>query len=795
MTRTDSIKWLKVITYIGIYGGLLMPLVFVPKVIFPFVFSKLLYFQILIGLTFPAYLILAWVEPKFRPRWVPLYSAIVAYFVAMLISVFFAVDPLRAWWGNQERMNGLFTLIHFFAWFTMMTAVLKTWAEWRRLLIYEVILSVIMATVALLQIPFPKILLFPAGDRVGGLLDNPIYMAAYQIFNLFFIALLWLKGSSRNMKIWLALAAVADIGAFIAAQSRGALLGLGIGIVVFAIVYALFTTNKKAKITVLSLMLLAFVSYGFIYAMRNTNLIQNTPLERLTNFSVTTETRFIAWKIAWQGFLERPLTGWGLDDFHILFNAKYNPESLRFGYYETWFDRAHNTVMDVLSMTGLFGFLTFAAMYIALYYSVIKAYRKKWIDLPTFSIFSALPAAYFMQNLFVFDQPAGFVMSFFMFALIARATSAEFTGVKIEQKQQEEQKIKPPSPRSVPWVAFGILQIAAVILVWRMSVLPARASYYSIMSNNYFSASLFSEAYKYAKLASDIPTPYLDEQTFLQSRNLIALAESGSLQKMPEWRDWHDLIKKITDKHLEEHPQNTHPHFIYARFLHALSSFVPEDDAQAEIEYLASIKTSPRRQQLYFSLGRYYIERGRKEEGYNEFKQASDFDPEIGEGHWMIGLSLMYDLNRQEEGARELAASQNVISPYLLKDTREAVALSGAYSLLGDKEGMKKLVDLLPGLTGGSMDYYLGIAKVLESLGMIDERNLLLGAMSRLDQTFMARMEPLRNGSATSIDESLKQTEDLVEKQTTPASAAADTATTPAIVATSSGSAGPRIVK
>ena len=178
MNREKAVRYLKAITLVGIYGGLLMPLVFIPIVIFPFVFSKLIFFQVLIGLTFPAYLVLAWMEPKYRPRFHLLYVAIAAYFVALLLSVIFASDPLRAWWGNQERMNGLFTLLHFLAWLTMAVGLIKTWGQWRKLLNYEIVLSVFMAIVALLQKVYPNILLFPASPRVGGLLDNPIYMGA-----------------------------------------------------------------------------------------------------------------------------------------------------------------------------------------------------------------------------------------------------------------------------------------------------------------------------------------------------------------------------------------------------------------------------------------------------------------------------------------------------------------------------------------------------------------------------------------------------------------------------------------
>ncbi|MFA5185806.1 MAG: O-antigen ligase family protein [Patescibacteria group bacterium] len=754
MNRTDAIKWLKAIVYVGIYGGLLVPLMFVPVVIFPFVFSKLIFFQILIGLTFPAYMILAWAEPKYRPRWVPLYSAIVAYFIAVGLSVVFAVDPLRAWWGNQERMNGLFTMLHFLAWLTMTTSLIKTWSQWKKLLIYEIALSGIMASVALLQKPFPKLLMFPAGDRVGGLLDNPIYMAAYQIFNLFFIVLLWLKGKNWGFRSFLIIMAVLDISAFIAAQSRGALVGLFAAIGIFALTYAILTPNKKAKFSVVGLACVVVASYGLLFSLRNTEIISHSPLARLTNFQVTTATRFIAWKIGWQGFLERPLTGWGFDNFHIIFNQKYNPVSLEYGYYETWFDRAHNTVIDMLAMTGIFGFLTFFAIFGALFYSVLQAYRKKWIDIPTTSVFIALPIGYFVQNLFVFDQPAGFSMSYLMYALIATATAAQFSGAKDDDKPA----VEPSKGRAVPWIGFAIVQLIALLIVWRYSYLPVKASYITIKANNYFSAGALPVSFNLAKQAAAIPTPYLDEQTFLQSRNLISLVENGTIQKFPEWKAWHDLILDITKRHLQDHPNNTHPHFIFARFLHAFSNLVPEDAALAEKEYQEAIRTSPKRQQLLYSLARFYLEKGRKQDGLDLFKQAMSDDPNVGESHWYVGISEMFDFGQMDAGAKEMVAAINAKAPYYLKDVREAVALGMAYVQLGDKAGFKTMLNSLSNLGGATPALYLELARSSEKLGMIEERNLLLGAISQADPSINVNLAPLQNGSATSIEESFRLT-------------------------------------
>ena len=101
---------------------------------------------------------------------------------------------------------------------------------------------------------------------------------------------------------------------------------------------------------------------------------------------------------------------------------------MRFGQYETWFDRAHNTVLDVMSMTGVFGLIGFLAIYLAIFYSSWRAYKKGWIDLPIAAMLFALPIAYFVQNLFVFDHPAGFTMSYLLFALVVGATQKDFVG-------------------------------------------------------------------------------------------------------------------------------------------------------------------------------------------------------------------------------------------------------------------------------------------------------------------------------------------------------------------------------
>lgn len=747
MTRPQAIKILKGISYLGIYGGLLLPLMFIPVVIFPFVFSKLIYFQIIVGLTFPAYLALAWMDPRYRPPKHILYFGLLGYFAALALSVVFAVDPLRAWWGNQERMNGLFTLLHFLAWMTMTVGLLKTWEHWKKILNYEIALSGIMAIVAIIQKFKPDILLFPAGPRVGGLLDNPIYMAAYQIFNLFFIGLLFLKEKNKNWRIFYGAVAFLDVIAFILAESRGALIGLAAGFLAFAIFIGFFSKERKIRTRVLGSIAILFAVYGLLFAFRHEPLIARSPVSRLLDFSGSVTTRLIAWNIAWEGFLDRPLTGWGLDNFHILFNQKYNPESLRFGAYETWFDRAHNTVLDVLSMTGLVGILAYAFIYIALFYSIWRAYKKGWIDLWFGAILTALPVAYFVQNLFVFDHPAGFTMSYLLFALVISASRGKFVG-EVEGAT-EERKTRP-----APWIAFGVLQVLMLLFVWRTSVLPFKASQLSIKANSVIAYNP-TRALEYMKQAHATWTPYLDEQSFLLARNFIGLLGQNRLQQIPNWEEMYSLAKQLSEEEIARHPRNTHPRFIYARLAHAVSSLKPEEAKVAEEQYLAAIETSPKRQQLYDGLAKLYLQTGRVDEALALLQKVRGLDAESGQGYWSYGLVLFYDVKDYANGAEEIIKSQTVAYPYYPSSPQEILPLFDAYIVHGNKEELTNFINRLPSLIKATPEIYGQIAMKFQLINQLDLRDQFLEIANQIDPNTQQAFDQLlqaQTGSATSSD-------------------------------------------
>ena len=87
-------------------------------------------------------------------------------------------------------MGGLFTLLHFLAWFMMAAGALRSWESWRRLLVFEAAVCAAVAGTAAAQMIWPW-LLAGTGSRPGGLLGNPIYLSAYLVCNMFLLAALF----------------------------------------------------------------------------------------------------------------------------------------------------------------------------------------------------------------------------------------------------------------------------------------------------------------------------------------------------------------------------------------------------------------------------------------------------------------------------------------------------------------------------------------------------------------------------------------------------------------------------
>lgn len=422
---------------------------------FPFIAGKGFAFRIIVEIALVAWVVLALVEPKYRPQFswtLVLYGGLVVW---MFIADAFAVSPLKAYWSNFERMDGWVTLVHVFAFFVIAGAVLtkdKLWRQWWLTLIGA---SALVTIYAMFQY-FGVFQIHQGGGRLDATLGNSAYLAVYLLFTI--AASLWQALESRGWLRWClyVLAALQALAVFFT-ETRGAILGAA-GAVILGVLLWLFESGKEGKKKAGILLAVILILVGGLYLARDTSFVKHQPtLARLTSISLSasdTHARLAIWHMAFQGFAARPVTGWGQEGFNYIFNTYYDPSLYA---QEPWFDRAHNTFLDWLTSGGLPALLLFVALLV----SAVVAFYRKGVTRGERVMLVAAVAAYAFQALFVFDNLWSYIPLAALLALAGAATARPIPSLE---------RLPALSETTAATVATPIALIVGGLIIWFVNV-------------------------------------------------------------------------------------------------------------------------------------------------------------------------------------------------------------------------------------------------------------------------------------------------------------------------------------
>lgn len=492
MTATEKV--LRSIVIGGIFVLPAVALVIANFLFFPYITGKNFMFRILVEIMAGAWLALAVAVPKYRPRRDWVIGAFFLFVILIAIADAQGAMPFKSFWSNFERMDGWITVAHTFLFALVAACVLEIERLWRQLFRWSLWVSAYLSVLGFLQVA--SVISFGGGSGNSGLegridttFGNPIYLAVYMLFNVFIAALLWYQEGRENWSTrerWWYVAGI--FGAYILVASQlpaGAtvilfvftalffgLMLLGMlaprawvfGATMLLDTFALlFTATRGATIGLIGGAFLAFVIYALsrgssarlrkgvvgalavlivfgagLWLARDSALVQRIGfLDRLASISLsddTTMARLINIQIAWKGIEERPILGWGQENFAIVFDKYYDP---RMYAQEQWFDRVHNIVFDWWIAGGTLGLLS----YLSIFAAALWALWRKGVFAPAErAILTGLLAGYFAQNLTVFDN----VTSYILFAMVlgylsyrvsaARGTPLLYAGEIVKNK-------------------------------------------------------------------------------------------------------------------------------------------------------------------------------------------------------------------------------------------------------------------------------------------------------------------------------------------------------------------------
>ncbi len=645
----------------GIFAIPFIPLIVTQSMFFPFITGKNFTFRIIVEIITALWLALALVNPEYRPRRSWVLYALTAFVLLIGVSDMLGANPAKSLWSNYERMEGWVTLVHLLALFVVTTSALSNEKMWRRLWYTSIGVSVLIGFYGIFQL-MGWIVINQGGLRLDATFGNAIYLGIYMLFHLFLTALMWANTWREGNHHW---ATSVGFGCIMALQafilfftaSRGAMLGVIGGAFLSALLLVILASQSRyawrASVGVVTGII---ALSGLFFLVKDAAFMQRiTPLQRLASISLTETTiasRFMNAGMAIEGIKERPLFGWGQENYNIIFNKHYNPNM--FGQ-EQWFDRTHNIIFDWLVAGGLIGLIAYALIYVATLWSL---WRSGAFTVTERSLLTGVLAAYMFTILFVFDN----ITSYLMFILVIGYISVR------AGENSGYPRILPRAalPRNAIAVCAGCAVLLSAGTVWAVNWKPIQANLALIAALQPKSAEQGGldatiEAFKHAIAYDSFGNQEIREQL----AQGVAGAGGSSLGA-EEKQSLYTLASDEMKKQFESAPQDARFPFFLAILA---QSFGYADEAQKYYE--KALELSPNKQPIQFQLASNLLQRGNVNRAIEVLKAAHEAAPQFDEPRIMYASVLV--------STSQDALAEEIIKPLLEKGTAADQRLIGAY--------------------------------------------------------------------------------------------------------------------
>ncbi len=632
------------------------PLFYLSRTVYPYGLSKTFFFQAVVELLFVAWVLLAWREPRFRPRSTPLIIALSLFAGILLLTVFTGVDPWRSFWSTQERAVGVFTLLHIIALVFVLRSVVRE-LRVERLLYVSLGASLLVSLLGFLQLFVPRLLLPNEGIqfRPGSTFGNPSFLAGYLIFSIFLAGYLWYRryrlrmerrGTTSSFAAWfLSVCFLADGIVLFLTGTRGALLGAAAGAFLFLGLLAWSTSQQTRRVVLV--VLGSFVLFGlFFWGTRGNLLWKEVPgLGRFQGLSLQSDAlapRLIALEAGWKGFKERPLVGWGWENFNVIFNKFYDPRALEANYQETRFDKPHNFILEYMDAGGLPLVLAYIAVFAAFYWEASRIRDRLWGNLAI-----AAAGAYVVQNLFLFETIGPLLLWAVYMGLVDAAYAEEKEG-----KVSGSKSVLPSSRVSLGAALAAFLP--AAFFVYFINIQSVIASSYQFWGFNYFLNNRPEEAIKSFMQGISLWGPY---RWNMERDYAIAVAQAYFYNPDKVSAEEAKQAVRAMEASVRAHPLDAYGHYALVDIYNQVSNIDPSRYLPAaEKEAATALVLSPNRQEVYFSLAKTKSLEGDNPAALKLLQKALALDPQVPDAHFYYGL-IAYALGDNDTGYRELQKS------------------------------------------------------------------------------------------------------------------------------------------
>ncbi len=719
----------------GVFVSFLTIFLVFTNLLFPYITSKQITFNVIIEILLIFWVALLVKYPEYRPKQSFITFGLLAFWAVMTITCFTGVDFNLSFWGDIERMLGVFHLLHFLALYFIIITVLRNRQDWKLFLIYSVILAVIVSLYGI------------TNNKPDSTFGNTEYVGGYLLFNIYFCLFLFFLEKSKVLRWLYLLPLPVFLWSFRMAAVHGAYVGLGFSIILAFFLYAFLSQKKKLKIILGSSFCLVVLLTTILFVFKDSNFVKNnyllSPVSAISLNRITFQTRLISWKTAFQDWHNHPLLGTGYGNFSITFDKYFDPKFYNYTRGETYFDKAHNTIVETLSTTGAIGLAAYLSIFAALVYYLILGYRKKKISVHEFVMVSCLLAAYFIHNLAVFDALVTYLVFMMTLAYVYWLSNRDEEEIETEN------------------VGFTSKEIYA--LVFAGAILLTITYQYNIKVYNMLNGTIDGQkAFAQGQVTEtvDIYKQALSHNTVLDrdSRSSLINLFIGNPMilnniAVDKRKDTIDYLISIAEANvkLNEHDSLMQMMLAETYNLAAMANIPSNNQGNVQQFYAysdkaiqainASIDASPGRIPIYFQKAQILLTRGDKDQALATLQYATTLNPIYPDSFCYLGRAYLL-FNQEKEGYEQIGKCLDIGAGTDILSSADLVkTYINHFAGVKDWPRVIKLYVVLTALETNNADDWVQLAALYKQQGdIVDAKNAAQQAIT-IDPSLQAQAQ------------------------------------------------------
>jgi len=650
-----------------------------------------------------------------------------------LLATIFSLDRNFSFWGSPYRSGGFLNFAFYIIFAVLAFLILKK-KDWRKVWDFAILIGILVAIVAILQWQgLFKDILITFESRPPSTLGNPIMLAIYLLLLSFLTLSFSIQEKKLTKKLFYFLALFLFIFVILLTYSRAAYLGLVVGFLWLIFVYP----KKLLLVKVLSGILLILGIYGIYYINTQPQLPEfiqeNKTLKgivgRLSIERALQNPRISGWKVGWEALKDRPILGYGPENFSIGFDKYYNPSLSGIekmpGAVTSWWDRAHNFVFDIGNTAGIPALIIYLSLFGVLLFQLQRLKKKDLSQSLTCHGIQATFLAYLAANFFSFDSFSSYLISFLLIGFSLSLIS--LPDPVPEQDSERNKPAKKKIQRTGLWKF--ILFVLLIWFIWYFNIKPFQINSQINLADHLANSeedkpsSLPSATALVCDSALEIMEKILPEKSFLDG--YLRLHYVGVINQCIDKKELtggYLLAKKaqeILKENVEIRPYYTRNWLLLGQYSNILmENWEEETKAEAETSLEKAHQLSPKRQQVLQEWIKTDLLIGQYQSAKEKSETCINLNEKFAGCWWLAGLSHAYlnDLEKSDYYLK-IAAEKR----YPVKSKSSWLELTRAYIEIKNYPGLVETYSELIKLEPDNPQHYASLAFAYKELGQVEE--------------------------------------------------------------------------